>query len=181
MTLRYAARTAGFAAAYLVAFWAAGPLGLALLVPPLVVAAVWLAAQARFGLRRFDVIALATTVMVAASLEGAGLLLAATVGIGAVLPALLFAILLERWLPGYWRGHGDRFRRSRDAVARLAGVAALTAAAGVVLQEVTNPGTGLLQLGVTLLRDTAVLVLLTLATRAVRRTREPRRGLSVVR
>jgi hypothetical protein len=178
MILRYAARTAAFAAVYLVAFRASGPLGLALIVPPAVVGALWLAAQSRYALRRFDVIALATVSMVAATLEGADVLTAAAVGVGAVVPALLFAVLLDRWLPGYWLGHGDRFRRTRTAVARLAGAAALTAVTALVLQAVTRPGVEPLLAGLQLVRDTAVIVLLTLATRAVRR---PRGALSVVR
>ncbi|MBG0561000.1 hypothetical protein [Actinoplanes aureus] len=188
MNPRYAARTAAFAAVYLAAFLASGPLGPAVLVPPIAVAALWLVAQSRYGLRRFDVIALTTASMVAATLEGAGILLCLAVAVWAVAPAVLFAVLLERWLPGYWLGHGDRFRRPRASLGRLAGAAALTAVAGLVIQEVTNPGTGSVAAGLQLLRDTAAIVLPILAVRAVRRTRagrrtrSPRRGaLSMVR
>lgn len=178
MIARYAARTAAFAMVYLVTFWASGPLGLALLVPPTVVGALWLAAQSRYGLRRFDVIALATTSMVAATLEGANLLAAAVAAVWAVGPALLFAVLLDRWLPGYWLRHGDRFRSSRTSAGRLAGAATLTALAALVLHAVVTPGTEPLLAAVQLVRDTTAIMLLTFAARAVRR---PHATLSVVR
>ncbi|WP_328469540.1 hypothetical protein OHA21_02115 [Actinoplanes sp. NBC_00393] len=184
MISRYAARTAAFAAAYLAIFWLSGQLGPVMLLTPIAVGAIWLVAQTRYALRRFDVIALATTSMVAGTLDGAGLLQTFTIGVWAVVPALFFAMLLERWLPGYWLGHGDRFRRTRASFGRLAGAAALTAVAGLTIQELILPGTGLLHAAFQLLRDTAIIVLLTLATRAVRRTRQPRThrgGLSVVR
>lgn len=174
MNPRYAARTAAFAAGYLASFWLAGLLGPAMLLSPVAVGAFWLVAQTRYRLRRFDVIALATTSMVAATLAGAGLLTMVTAGVSAVVPALLFAVLLERGLPGYWLGHGDRFRQQRSTLARLAGAAVLTAVTALVLQEVTDPGAGPLPAGLQLLRDTAVIVLLTLAVRAVRRTRARR-------
>jgi hypothetical protein len=179
---RYALRSAAFAAAYLVAFLAAAatpywPL------PPLVAGAVWLAAQTGSARRRFDVIMLATAAAVAATLEGAGLLLSATVAVWAVVPALIFAMLLERWLPGYWLGHGDRFRRPRAALGPLAGAAALTATAGVVLIGVIDTAAlGPVNAVFHLVRDTASLMLVTLAVRLVRRSRSPRRaGLTVVR
>lgn len=178
---RYALRSAAFAVAYLPAFWVTA-LVPAFPLPPLVVAGVWLVVQAGHVPRRFDVIALATAAMVGATVQGAGLLMSAAVAVWAVLPALLFAVLLERWLPGYWRGHGDRFRRPRAALGRLATAAALAAGASLVLHGVIDtellPGGAALQFA----RDAAVLVLVPLAVRAVRRARSPRRtGLSVVR
>jgi hypothetical protein len=179
---RYALRSAAFAAAYLAAFLATAatpvwPLS------PLVAGAIWLAAQSGFARRRFDVIMLATVAAVAATLEGAGLLMSATVAVWAVVPALLFAMLLERWLPGYWLGHGDRFRRPHAELGSLAGVAALTAAAGVVLTGVIDStALGAVNVVFHVVRDTAALMLVTLAVRMVRRSRSPRRsGLTVVR
>lgn len=178
---RIALRSAVFAAVYLAAFMITAMVP-AFPLPPLVVAAVWLTVQTGHVRRRFDVIALTTTAMVAASLEGAGLLLAAAVAVWAVVPALLFAVLMERWLPGYWRGHGDRFRRPRVALVRLAGAAALTAAGSVVLLGVMDTDLAVGSAVLPFVRDTAVLMLAPLAVRAARRVRSPRRaGLSVVR
>jgi hypothetical protein len=178
---RYALRSAAFAAAYLAAFLAVAATPFSPL-PPLAVGAIWLAAQTGFARRRFDVILLATTAAVAATLEGASLLLSFTVAVWAVVPALVFAMLLERWLPGYRQGHGDRFRRPRAALARLAGAAALAAATGVVLTGVIDTGFDPVTVLVHLVRDAIALTLVTLAVRAVRRSRSPRRpGLTVVR
>ncbi|MDI6100948.1 hypothetical protein QLQ12_20245 [Actinoplanes sp. NEAU-A12] len=178
---RDALRSAAFAAAYLAAFLVTAMIPVFPL-PPLVVAGVWLTAQAGRVPRRFDVIALATMAMVAATLQGAGLLMSATVAVWAVIPALLFAVLLEHWLPGYWLGHGDRFRRPRAALGRLAAAAALTAAASLVLHGVIDTDLVSGAVAIQFARDTAVLVLVPLAVRAVRRSRSPRRaGLSVVR
>ncbi|MFC7533798.1 hypothetical protein [Actinoplanes sp. GCM10030250] len=174
----YAVRTAAFAVTYGTIFWASnqsfGPY--LFLLPPIAAGALWMVAQTRFGLRRFDVIALATTAAVAATLVGSGLLMSLTAAVWAVLPPLLFATLLQRWLPGYWLGHGDRFRRSRSSFAKLTGAAALTSAAGAVLHEIVFPGTGLTGSLIELLRDTVLITLLTLATRAVRRSRHPETG-----
>jgi hypothetical protein len=178
---RYALRSAAFAAAYLAASLAAAATPFSPL-PPLVVGAVWLTAQTGHVRRRFDVIMLATAAAVAATLEGAGLLMSATVAVWAVVPALVFAMLLERRLPGYWLGHGDRFRRPRAALGALAGAAALAAGAGVVLTGVIDTAFDPVTVMVHLVRDTLVLTLVTLAVRAVRRSRAPRRsGLTVVR
>jgi hypothetical protein len=178
---RYALRSAAFAAAYLAAFLAAAATPFWPLAP-LVAGAIWLAAQTGSGRRRFDVIMLATTAAVAATLEGAGLLMSLTVAVWAVVPALVFATLLERWLPGYWRGHGDRFRRPRAALGPLAGAAALTAAAGAVLTGVIDTGSDPVTAMFALARDTAALFLATLTVRVFRRSRSPHRaGLTVVR
>jgi hypothetical protein len=178
---RYALRSAAFAAAYLAAFLAAAATPFSPL-PPLAVGAVWLVAQAGYARRRLDVVMLATAAAVAATLEGAGLLMSATVAVWAVVPALVFAMLLERWLPGYWLGHGDRFRRPRAALGPLAGAAGLAAAAGVVLAGVIDTGFDPVTVMFHLTRDTAALTLVTLGVRAVRRSRSPRRsGLTVVR
>ncbi|MEU4626704.1 hypothetical protein AB0G04_42820 [Actinoplanes sp. NPDC023801] len=177
---RYAVRSALFAAAYLAACLAAAATPFAP-VPPLAAGAIWLAAQSGHGRRRLDVIMLATAAAVAATLEGAGLLMAATVAVWAVVPALAFAMLLERWLPGYWRGHGDRFRRPRAALGPLAGAAALSAAAGVILAGVIDTGLDPATAAFHLSRDTAALILLTLGVRALRHSRKPRRPGLVVR
>lgn len=178
---RYVLRSAVFVTVYLAAFLIA-PLIPLLPAPPILVAAVWLTAQAGFGLRRFDVIMLSTAAMVGATLQGAGLLMSAAVAVWAVLPALLFAVLLQRWLPGYWLGHGDRFRRRGATLGRLAGAAALASVSGIVLWTVTDsgfdPGAAIL-VGV---RDAVLLMLAPLVVRAARRQRAPQRaGLTVVR
>ncbi|GIF16810.1 hypothetical protein [Actinoplanes teichomyceticus] len=170
---RYAARTAVFAAAYLLVHW------VGTLLPgfsPLAVAAVWLLAQGRWGLRRFDVITLGTVTAVSATVAGAGLLLSLALAATVTLPALLFATLVERRLPGWWQGHGDRFRPRRDRVGRLAAVAALSAAACLVLRAVTATGLSGSGLVLAALCDTATILLLTLAGRALRRSRGPRAG-----
>lgn len=178
---RHALQSAAFAAAYLLSFWITALIP-AFPLPPLVVAAVWLIVQSGHVPRRFDVIAMATAAMVAATLDGAGMLAAAVVGLWAVPPALLFAVLLERSLPGYWRGHGDRFRRPWAALGRLAGAAAAAAGASLVLRGIIDPGLAPGSAALQFARDTAVLMLVPLAVRTVRRRRSPQRTtLSVVR
>ncbi|MFC4071106.1 hypothetical protein [Actinoplanes subglobosus] len=178
---RYVLRSAVFVTVYLAAFFGV------LLIPilplaPVVVAAVWLIAQAGHGLRRFDVIMLATTAAVAATIQGAGLMMSLTVAVWAVLPALLFAVLVERWLPGYWRGHGDRFRRPATALPLLAGAALLTAAVSAVIWGVIDTGSSASDAVIPFVRDAAVLFLAPLTVNTVRRLRSPRRaGLTVVR
>jgi hypothetical protein len=172
---RIALRSAVFAAAYLATLMITAMVP-AFPLPPLVVAAVWLTVQTGHVRRRFDVIALTTVAMVAATLEGAGLLLSATVAVWAVVPALGFAVLMERWLPGYWQGHGDRFRRPRVALGRLAAAAALTAGGSVVLLGVIDTDLALASAALPFVRDTAVLMLVPLAVRAVRRARSPHRA-----
>ena len=181
---RYATRSAVFAAGYLLTAWAAaGPLELSpVALPPVAVAVLWLLAQARFARHRLDVIMLATTAAVAATLTGDGLLASLTSAVGAAIPAVLFAALMNRWLPGYWPGHGDRFRRSRATLGRLAGAATAAALCGVVLQQVMDPGTSLLGGAFQLIRDAMVITLVIAGTRSYRRSREPQRGvLSTVR
>jgi hypothetical protein len=178
---RYVLRSAVFVTVYLVVFVFAALIPV-LSLTALVAGAVWLTAQAGFGLRRFDVIMLATASMVGATLHGAGLMMSAAVAVWAVLPALLFAVLLDRWLPGYWLGHGDRFRRPSVAFLRLAGAATLTAVSGAVLWTVIDTGFDPGAAVLLAVRDTALLLLAPLAVNTVRRWRSPRRaGFTVVR
>ncbi|MFF5078588.1 hypothetical protein ACFY36_16175 [Actinoplanes sp. NPDC000266] len=123
---RYGARSAGFALLYLLALLAGHALDGALW-PAAAVGAVWLVAQGAYGPRRFD--ALAMLVVAALVPDTDNLLEAATQAIPQVVPAVLFAWLLDRWLPLYWHGvKGDP--------ARLAGASAIAAMAGAVLQSV---------------------------------------------
>lgn len=179
---RYALRSAAFVAAYLAVFLicAAFPW---FPLPALTVAAVWLTAQTVAGRRRLDVIMLATTAMVGATLTGAGLLMCAVVAIIAVVPALLYTVLMERRLPGFWLGHGDRFRRPRTALIQLARIAPLAAAGSVVLAGVADTGLGLGTAALHFVTGTVTLFLAPLAVRATRtRSNRPRRpSLTVVR
>jgi hypothetical protein len=130
---RYGARAAGFALLYLLALVAGSATG-EVVWPAAAVGAVWLVAQAGHGPRRFDILAM---VVLSALVPMTDDLLAGIAqAVPQVLPAALFAWLLYRWLPGYWRGHGDRFRRRERTIARLAAASALAAAAGAVLQSV---------------------------------------------
>ncbi|SFF24807.1 hypothetical protein SAMN05421541_107482 [Actinoplanes philippinensis] len=175
---RYTLRSAAFVTVYLAAFLIA-PIIPASPLAPLVAGGVWLTAQAGYGLRRLDVILLATATAVGATVQGAGLLMSITVAVWAVLPSVLFAVLLERLLPGYWRGHGDRFRRPAVAVATLAGIALLTAGAAAMIGAVIDTGSWL---AVPFARDAIMLFLAPLAVNTVHRLRSPRRaGLTVVR
>jgi hypothetical protein len=169
---RYALRTAGFAALYLLATWAglattesAG--GVRLFWPAAVAAALWLVAQAPCGRRNLDVIALSVVAVLAPG-SGEGLLHAFVQAVPQVVPAVLFAWLFDRWLPGYWLGHGDRFRRLGRTLARLAGAAALAALAGAVLAKVIDTGLSVPEAGYVILRDATALVLAVLAARGVR-------------
>ncbi|KUL39105.1 hypothetical protein [Actinoplanes awajinensis] len=176
---RYAARTAAFAAAYLLAYWAGIPLAV---LSPVAVAAVWMLAQGRWGLRRFDVITLATLTAASAIAHGAGMLMAFGLAAAVTLPAMIFAVLLERWLPGWWQGHGDRFRPRRTRLVRLAAVAALTAVTSVVLQAILSPEPSVYDVSLRLARDVVTLLAVTLAGRALLRPRTPQRtGLTLVR
>jgi hypothetical protein len=177
----YALRAAGFAALYLLAT-AAGQAtavdagGVPLLWPAAPVAGVWLLAQARYGLRRFDVIALSTAAAAVAVLSHSflGTLAQAVVQ---VLPALLFAGLLDRWLPGYWLGHGDRFRRLPATLTRLALTAAAAGAAGAVLHSVTlTTSLSALDVGYLFLRDTTAVLLTVLLIRTARQRLTGRGG-----
>ncbi|BCJ46314.1 hypothetical protein GCM10010168_59530 [Actinoplanes ianthinogenes] len=177
---RHAARTAAFAAAYLLAFWAGGFLFLS----PLPVAALWLLAQSRTGRRRFDVIVLATVTAVAATLNGAGPLLAFSLAAAGTLPALLFAVLTDRWAPGWWQGHGDRFRSLRSRLSRLAAAAALSAGTAGLLQAILTPDISRYATALATLRDAAAVLLLVLAARTLRRrprTPRPTGALTVIR
>jgi hypothetical protein len=183
----YVARTVAFAVAYAALFWAtAQSFGqLLVMLPPIALGAVWLVVQARFDRRRLDLIALGTAGAVGASVNGAGLMLAAVVAICAVVPPLLFVKLLQTWAPGYLPGHGTRFRRSRATVAKLLGASAASAAAGVVITEVASGGTAIAGPALTFLRDTVVIALATLIVRALSGSRartaaEPTGGLAEV-
>ncbi|SDT44989.1 hypothetical protein [Actinoplanes derwentensis] len=164
---RYALRSASFATAYLVVYLTCTVLPW-FPVPALAVAAVWLTAQTGYGNRRLDVVMLATVAMVGATLNGAGLLLCAVAAIVAVLPALLFAVLMQRQLPGFWQGHGDRFRKPRAALVRLAGIAPLAAATGIVLETVADTGFAAAPAALHFAIGTATLFLAPLAVRATR-------------
>ncbi|GAA1621948.1 hypothetical protein [Actinoplanes couchii] len=174
----YALRSAAFTAAYLTVFLTSAVLPW-FPVPTLAVAAVWLTAQTGYGRRRLDVIMLATAAAVGATLNGASLLMCVVVALIAVLPALLFAVLLQRLLPGYWLGHGDRFRNPRAALARMAVIAPATAAAGAVMETVA--GTDHVMLRFVL--GTVAVFLAPLAVRATRTQsdRPGRRRFTVVR
>lgn len=171
---RYAARTAAFAAVYLLVYWVVD----FYLVLPAAVAAVWLLAQGFWGLRRFDVITL-VTVTTASAIAGGGTM-AGGFGRAFVItvPAMMFALLIERWLPGWWQGHGDRFRSRRTRLTRLAGAAGASAVTFLVLAT--------LLLGTPALVVPVVYITLVLAAalagRAVTRSRTPRAaGLTLVR
>jgi hypothetical protein len=170
---RYALRTAGFAALYLAATvaglaTAASGSGVRLFWPAAAVGALWLVAQGRYGRRNLDVIALSVAAVLAPGNDG-GLLHSFVQAVPQVVPALLFAWLFDRRLPGYWLGHGDRFRRAGASLARLAGVAALSALSAAVLLKVVNTDLGLGEAGYVFVRDAAALLLVVLAARAVRR------------
>ncbi len=186
MTLsRYALRTAAFAALYLPATLAGEATGdVPLFWPAAPVAVVWLLAQARYGRRRFDVIAL-TTVAAAVAVLNHSFLAALAVAAAQVLPALLFAWLLDRRLPGYWLGHGDRFRHLPTTLTRLAVTAATAGAGGAVLQSVLlTTSLSPLDAGYVFLRDTTAVLLTVLLARTARRRctgRSRRGGLTVVR
>ncbi|MFI5889642.1 hypothetical protein ACIA5D_05920 [Actinoplanes sp. NPDC051513] len=130
---RYGTRLAGFAVLYLLALFVGSAAG-GVVWPAAAVGAIWLVAQAGYGPRRFDVLAM--MVLSALVPMNDDLLAGVAQAVPQVVPAVLFAWLLDRWLPGYWRGHGDRFRRRETTLARLAGAAASAAAAGAVLQSV---------------------------------------------
>ncbi|MCM4077503.1 hypothetical protein [Paractinoplanes hotanensis] len=170
---RYALRTAGFAALYLAATvaglaTAASGSGVRLFWPAAAVGALWLVAQGRYGRRNLDVIALSVAAVLAPGNDG-GLLHSFVQAVPQVVPALLFAWLFDRRLPGYWLGHGDRFRRAGAALARLAGVAALSALSAAVLLKVVNTDLGLGEAGYVFVRDAAALLLVVLAARGIRR------------
>ena len=180
---RYALRTAGLAALYLLATSAGLATaqttgGVRLLWPAAVVGALWLVAQARGGRRNLDVIALSVAAVLApghAPGHGDGLLHAFVQAVPQVVPAVLFAWLFDRRLPGYWLGHGDRFRTPGRSLARLAGVAFSAALAAAVLLKVVDTDLGLPEAGYVVVRDATALMLAVLTARGVR-GRALRRG-----
>ncbi len=176
---RYALRTAGFAALYLVATFAglatAGSgAGVRVLWPAAAAGALWLVAQARAGRRNLDVIALAV-LAVLLPLGGSGILSDFTQAVPQVVPALIFAWLFDRWLPGYWLGHGDRFRRAGPSLLRLAAAATLAALSGAVLQKILDDGLAYGELGYLILRDGTAVLLAVLAARGLRHLTRRRR------
>lgn len=184
---RYAARTAGFALLYVLATVAGGwteVAGVHLLWPAAAVGAVWLVAQATYGKRNLDVIALG---VLATLLPGSstGILTALAMAMPQVVPALIFAWLTDRWLPGFWLGHGDRFRRFGRTVARLAAISAVASVAGVMLRHiVSQEEVSAAVTGYPVLRDTVAVFVAVLVVRAARlRGTGPRAGagLAVVR
>lgn len=189
---RYALRTAGFAALYLLATvaglaTAASDSGVRLVWPAAVAGALWLVAQGRCGRRNLDVIALGVVAVLAPG-HGEGILGSFAQATTQVVPALLFAWLFDRWLPGYWLGHGDRFRRQGPALARLAGAAVLAAGSAVVLLKVIGTELTIAETGYVIVRDATALMLAVLVARAARRltkrrdkTAPTRGGLTVVR
>ncbi|WP_229075499.1 hypothetical protein [Actinoplanes sp. DH11] len=181
---RYATTSALFAAGYLaVAYTAAGPLSMSpIMLPALAVGALWLLAQAGYGRFRLDVIMLTTAAAVAATLNGAGFLLALTYAVVAAIPAVLFAMAMNRLLPGWWLGHGDRFRARGFVFGRLATASALAAVANAVLLAVVDADTASAGAVFHAARDTLLVMLMVWAARSYRLSKEPRRGgLSVVR
>ncbi len=178
---RYALRTVALAAAFLLVSWAAtGPLEV---FSPLAVAALWLVGQARAGLRRFDVIALGTTAAVFSVLQGTGMMAALVHAIVTIVPAAVFAVLLERWVPDWWKGLGVRQQTREAVLGRIAASAVLAASAAVVLQGVIDPvGFTIETTAGALARDAVTVLALTVGVRAFRQARRPRRpSLTVVR
>ncbi|MCO8270208.1 hypothetical protein M1L60_06325 [Actinoplanes sp. TRM 88003] len=170
---RYVLRTAAFAALYLAATvaglaTAGSASGVRLLWPAAVAGALWLVAQGRYGRRNLDVIALSVVAVLAPGSDG-GLLHSFVQAVPQVVPALLFAWLFDRRLPGYWLGHGDRFRRTGPALARLAGVAAIAGLSAAALLKVVNTDLGFGEAGYVVVRDATALVLTVLVARVVRR------------
>lgn len=184
-TNNYVVRSAALAVGYLGVAWAAtGPLAMSpVVLPAVAVAALWLVAQARYGRHRFDVITLATATAVAATLNGAGLLLSLTYAVVGTIPAVLFVMTLNRMLPGYWLGHGDRFRRRGVVLGKLAAASAVAAVTSAVLREVVDPSSMTAGGAVfAAIRDTLLVMLVVWTARSYRLSRRPRRGaLSVVR
>jgi hypothetical protein len=164
---RYGTRTAGFALLYLLALFVGHAIDGALW-PAAAVGAIWLVAQGDHGPRRFD----ALTMLVISALVPAtdGLLEGVAQAAPQVVPAVLFAWLLDRWLPGYWQGLGDRFFGGPLAtLGRLAAAAAVAAAAGAVLQGVTvASGFSPVSAGFAFFRDLSAVLLATLAVRSLK-------------
>jgi hypothetical protein len=190
---RYAARTAAFAALHVLAtlagLWTAvGTTGVHLLWPAAVVGAIWLLAQSPFGRRDLDVIAL-SVVSVLVPVADKGMLGAFALATAQVVPALLAAWLVDRWLPGWWRGHGDRFRRTGPTLTRLGAAASIAAAAGAVLYAIVVPfDLSAAEACYVFVRDATAVLLALLAVRAARFIRRtpssptgPSKGLTIAR
>jgi hypothetical protein len=162
---RYGVRITGFALLYLLALVAGDATG-GVVRPAAAVGAIWLVAQAGQR-RRFDVLAM---MVLSALAPATGDLLAGLAqAVPQVVPAVLFAWLLERWLPGFWRGHGDRFRRPGTTLARLAGAAVVASVAGAVLQGVAlTTDFGVADVGYALARDTVTVLAAVLLTRVLK-------------
>ncbi|MEV4351994.1 hypothetical protein AB0J83_46670 [Actinoplanes sp. NPDC049596] len=161
---RYGARSAGFALLYLLALFAGHALDGAFW-PAAAVGAVWLVAQGAYGPRRFD--ALAMLVLAALVPDTDTVLAGMTQAVPQVLPAVLFAWLLDRWLPLYWHG-------VQGSLGRLAGASALAGVSGAVLQGVLFPadftfGTA----GWAVVRDTLTVALVTAVVRELKRRYAP--------
>ena len=157
-----------------------------LIWPAAAVGALWLVAQAPYGRRNLDVIALGTAAALVPA-TNTGFLAALAMAAAQAVPALLFAWLTNRWTPGYWLGHGDRFRRLGPTVLRLAAAAGIAAVAGAALQHIVRQDTTTAAVtAYLLLRDTTAVLAAMLVARTVRRRRTGgpragRTGLSVVR
>jgi hypothetical protein len=188
--VRYAARTAVFAGLYLFGTVTGGwtEIGtVPLLWPPAAIGALWLIAQARYGRRNLDVIALSVAAALLPATR-AGVLAALALAAAQVVPALLVASLVRRWTPGFWVGHGDRFRRLGPTLLRLAAAAGTGAVAGAALHHIVRPGVLIAaDTGYLLLRDTLAVFAAVVVARAARRrfvrpgNRNRRNGLTVVR
>ncbi|GAA0480922.1 hypothetical protein Ade02nite_56070 [Paractinoplanes deccanensis] len=162
---RYGARSAGFALLYLLALVAGQALDGALW-PAAAVGAVWLVAQGAHGPRRFD--ALVMMVLAALVPDTDALLAGVTQALPQVLPAVLFAWLLDRWLPLYWQGLGERFYGAWPALGRLAGAAAVAGLSGAVLRSVLFPADFAAGEAVwAVLRDTLSVAVTILVVRAI--------------
>lgn len=158
---RYGVRITGFALLYLLALVAGTATG-GVVWPAAAVGAIWLVAQAGYR-RRFDVLAMVVLSALAPTTDD--LLAGLAQAVPQVVPAVLFAWLLDRWLPGYWRGHGDRFRRRETTLARLAGTAAVASVAGAALEGVAlTTDFGFADAGYALVRDTVTVLAAVLLT-----------------
>ena len=93
---RFFARTAGFALVYLLALVVGSATG-GIVWPAAAVGAIWLVAQAGHGPRRYGVLAM---MVLSALVPSTGdLLTGLTQAVPQVVPAVLFAWLVQRW-PG---------------------------------------------------------------------------------
>ena len=165
---RFFARTAGFALVYLLALVVGSATG-GIVWPAAAVGAIWLVAQAGHGPRRYGVLAM---MVLSALVPSTGdLLTGLTQAVPQVVPAVLFAWLVQRW-PG------------RNRIAVVSAAAGSAAAAGVVLQGVVavadfDWGSA----GYALVRDTVTVLAAVLLIRyfTPRKTRTAKPRLYVVR